>query len=171
MPSLGVFCGALGWLVVAQAAWLHPLLPEAGDADAACLITQADVTELRCAVATDDGYVYDARALREWLRRCAAESRSPCVIPGKDISTVWPVRSSPHAHLRLHVPPANALTLAPTAPPTRPMTLTPTLRSVATQTEDRPPKKRPRPPVRIPSEHSAFRTVCAKGVATPCARR
>lgn len=161
MPSLGVFCGALGWVVVAQAAWMYPLLPRvSSDADTTCLITQVDVSELRCAVAADDGYVYDAQALREWLRRCAAENRPPCVIPGKEIGAVWPVRSSPPVR-------AHAVRPAP-SPPYVVAHLT--LRSVATQT-DPPPRKRPRTQVRIPSEHSAFRTVCAKGAGAACARR
>ena len=136
MYSTRTFCGALGWLVVAHAFYFNPLAPLHEDAATqTCLITQTDVCDLACAVRADDGRVYDARALREWLTRCRATNRAACVIEGQIITRVAPVRTR-----RL-------------LPQKR------TFADAITQTEQKekpPPVKRRRQQVIIPSARSAF---------------
>lgn len=151
--TLHAFCGALGWLVVAQSMYFNVLNEVVRPRDA-CLITQKDPDELRCAVRADDGYVYDAAALREWLVRCLAARRAPCVIPDKPIGVVTPVRVA-----RVDAP-SEGGRLRSVATQTGGR-----LRSVATQTDEPPPKRRrvcvgAHHP--IPSEHSAFRRVVAR---------
>ena len=94
--SLSSFCGALGWLVVAQSMWCNPCLPLAtintDEPDTACLITHLDTSELHCVVQADDGRIYDAVALRVWLQQCQRDQRPMCVIPDMPITCVRPVR-------------------------------------------------------------------------------
>ena len=134
MYSARTFCGALGWLVVAHALYLNPLAPLHEDAATqTCLITQTDACDLACAVRADDGRVYDARALREWLTRCRATNRAACVIEGQLITRVVPVRT------RRLLPRKRTFADA----------------STQTEQKEEPPTKRRRR-VLIPSARSAF---------------
>ena len=129
------FCGILGWLVVVHALYMNPFAELQEDAACeTCLITQTDVVELSHAVRADDGRIYDALALREWMRRCRADQRDPCVIQGQPITHVLPVRTR---------------RLIFTSPPKK-RTL-----DASTQT-DAPKRQRGSSPMAIPSSRSAF---------------
>lgn len=130
------FCGVIGWLVVVHALYINPFAQFQEDASCeTCLITQTDATELTHAVRADDGRVYDALALREWITRCRADRRVPCVIQGQPITHVVPVRTR-----RFFVAPHRKRML-----------------DASTQTHQFPPKRQRRPPrVTIPSVASAF---------------
>lgn len=150
-------CTVVGWLVVAQACWLNPLLPVVRDAeDDVCLISHRPVSELACAVRGDDGYTYDARALRTWLRVCAREGRASCVIPDKPIAVVRAVRIAPAPWARLVGATRSAVRrrLRALTHPYRPSRGHVACRSVATQTGHAP--RRHRAAVQIPSVASAF---------------
>lgn len=92
MYASGVFCHrVVGWIVIAHALWCNVLLPTRGDD--VCLITQGALSESAAVVAANDGRVYDAFALREWIRTCRAMRRvPPHVIEGQPITRVRPVR-------------------------------------------------------------------------------
>lgn len=142
MPwPVGAFCGLLGWLVVLQSAWCNPLAEVVWVdlENTTCHITQKDGDELRFAVQADDGFVYDAAALRTWLQRCREKSLPTCVIPNRPIGVVKAVRLRGRA--------------------------VSTTRCVGTQTDAAPCRRRIRPPprgLRIPSCRSAFHATRAR---------
>ena len=145
------FCSALGWLVVWQSAWCNPFLPHAvRQSTDVCLITQRDLGELSATVEADDGRVYDAAALREWLIRCQSRDMDPCVIPTQPITSVRPVRVRSAAGWlgRIGMRDGSRETAEEEREPPRKRQC----RSIATQTDRVCAPKRPR----IPSEHSAF---------------
>ena len=92
--SVHTFCGVLGWLVVLHSflrGWSCVAAPTSV-VEPTCLISQKEgAAELRCAVEADDGRIYDALALRTWLRRCVHERRELAVIPSQPIGVVKPV--------------------------------------------------------------------------------
>ena len=160
------FCGVLG----AVAVWVTPLLADRVEArDDECLLTHEEVLRLRHAVLADDGRVYDAWALRDWMRRCRGSGRSTCVIPEQPIGVVKPVRLVA-ARWR------TAATQTDWASPPRPARGTPpTSAGVARGTARAPPAAaevggrpgggRPRGPrATIPSSRSAFSPVVAQRV-------
>lgn len=92
--SVAQFCGYMGWLVVWQSLWCSPFAARSERAPSdVCLITQRELRELDTAVQADDGRIYDAAALRVWLKKCHSAERPACVIPSQVISEVWPVRT------------------------------------------------------------------------------
>ena len=158
MSSIATFCGTFGWIVMLQAALRLPWLPVVyTEDDTVCLITQAELSSLRSAVVADDGYVYHAKALREWLRRCADDERPPCVIPSKEIAVVRPVRIVQRGKRCLLTQPFSCDAVS-------------TVVDATTQTESPRPRRRTQAAtklVRIPSAHSAFRPVVPKAACAP----
>lgn len=91
--SVNLLCGTIGWLVVIQSSWLNPFVIGGDFKDKTCMISFKDFNEIQFAVLADDGNIYDAVALRTWLRQCRKELKPMCVIPGRPIGIVKPVRN------------------------------------------------------------------------------
>lgn len=163
--TVSTFCGFLGWFVVLQSFYLSPFAHATDSLNkSTCLITCAEGEDLHCAVEADDGYIYDAVALRRWLRQCQTEHRTPCVIPSKPIrvvravrthhwsylsSVLWRYLKSPTCHtVGTQTEPPTPLQLSQLEPPPKPPIETPPNLKPALRI--RPSK------VRLPSAHTAF---------------
>lgn len=151
--STSTFCGFLGWLVILQSLWINPFLEVVEEERVStCLLTQEPHRGLRFAVRAEDGFIYDALALRTWLRLCQSNGRAPWVIPTKPIGVVKPVRLAFRKPVLPRTPPV-------ASPPPSPVRF----RSIGTQTLHRVV----RPTARIPSTRSAFRRVEKQGSVPP----
>ena len=93
--SVAELCGKTVSILTLNCIWLNLFNPlKEHRATNMCYLSMKEIKDINCPIEANDGYVYDAFMLKQWLSLCAYNGKDACVIPSKLITEVYPIRVS-----------------------------------------------------------------------------